>query len=398
MNKITILFAALLYMMPALGQKNDVDKIRLTEKLEQIYMESHINGFSVAIVNKDGIRFTKGFGYSDRKANERYTEHTLQNIASISKTFIGVALLKAQELGKLTLDDPINNYLPFKVINPYFPDEPITIRQLATHTATLKDPSVYEKRGYILKEVSKTGTKANANFKSPEEIVAMQVFLESIYNPKGKWYKKRNFLKMKPGEIFEYSNLGAGLAAYIIELATETSFSEFTAKHILEPLGMSASGWRFEDIDMSKHSKLYLDTETQLPFYSLVNYADGGLTSSASDMGKYLSELINGQNGRGKILTKASFSELFTPQLTAGNFEERNDSDYNDEYNSGIFMGFSAAGYIGHTGSDPGVASFMFFDPKTRIGKILMVNTDLGKEGVKEFIEIWDILGKYEME
>ena len=398
MNKITILFAALLYTMPALGQKNDVDKIRLTEELEQIYMESHINGFSVAIVNKDGILFTKGFGYSDRKANKRYTEHTLQNIASISKTFIGIALLKAQELGKLTLDDPINNYLPFKVINPYFPDEPITIRQLATHTATLKDPSVYEKQGYILKEVNKTGTKANANFKSPEEIVAMQVFLESIFNPKGKWYKKRNFLKMKPGEIFEYSNLGAGLAAYIIELATETSFSEFTAKHILEPLGMSASGWRFEDIDMSKHSKLYLDTETQLPFYSLVNYADGGLISSASDMGKYLSELINGQNGRGKILTKASFSELFTPQLTAGNFEERNESDYNDEYNSGIFMGFSAAGYIGHTGSDPGVASFMFFDPKTRIGKILMVNTDLGKEGVKEFIEIWDILGKYEME
>ncbi|PKA99633.1 CubicO group peptidase (beta-lactamase class C family) [Flavobacteriaceae bacterium MAR_2009_75] len=398
MNKITILFAALLYMMPALGQKNDADKIRLTEELEQIYMESHIIGFSVAIVNKDGILFTKGFGYSDRKANERYTEHTLQNIASISKTFIGIALLKAQELGKLTLDDPINNYLPFKVINPYFPDEPITIRQLATHTATLKDPSVYEKRGYILKEVNKTGTKANANFKSPEEIVAMQVFLESIFNPKGKWYKKRNFLKMKPGEIFEYSNLGAGLAAYIIELATETSFSEFTAKHILEPLGMSASGWRFVDIDMSKHSKLYLDTETQLPFYSLVNYADGGLISSASDMGKYLSELINGQNGRGKILTKTSFSELFTPQLTAGNFEERNESDYNDEYNSGIFMGFSAAGYIGHTGSDPGVASFMFFDPKTRIGKILMVNTDLGKEGVKEFIEIWDILGKYEME
>lgn len=396
MNKIPILFATLLYMMPALGQKNDANKIELTEELEQIYMESHINGFSVAIVNRDGILFTKGFGYSDRKANKGYTEHTLQSIASISKTFIGMALLKAQELGKLKLEDPINTYLPFEVINPYFPEKPITIRQLATHTASLKDPSVYEKRGYVLKEILEPGTKANSNFRAPEDMVSMGVFLEAIFSRKGNWYKKRNFLKKQPGDSFEYSNLGAGLAAYIIQLATETPFSEFTKEHILKPLAMFDSGWRFEDINVSKHSKLYSDTETEIPFYSLVNYADGGLISSASDMGNYLVELIKGQNGNGKILSTASFKELFAPQLTADHFEKRNENDFNDEYNSGIFMGFSASGYIGHTGSDPGVATFMFFDPKTQIGKILIVNTDLGKEGVKEFMKIWDILGTYE--
>jgi len=385
-----------MYAVSALGQKNDADQIRLTEALEQIYRQGHINGFSVAIVSKDGIVFAKGFGHSDRKANKKYTENTIQNIASISKTLIGVALLKAQELGKLTLDDPINRYLPFEVINPYFPEDPITIRQLATHTASLKDPSVYEKQGYVLKEANPPGTKANSNFKAPENMVSMEAFLESIFSRKGKWYRRRNFLKKKPGDSFEYSNLGAGLAAYIIELATQTPFSEFTTEHILEPLKMSGSGWRFEDIDISKHSKLYSDPQTELPFYSLVNYADGGLISSASDMGNYLSELINGQNGTGKVLTEASFEQLFTPQLTAVNFQERNDSDFNDEYNSGIFMGFSAKGYIGHTGSDPGVATFMFFDPKTQIGKILMANTDLGKEGIQEFIAIWDALGDYE--
>lgn len=376
-------------------EKNPVTNA-LTQKLDSIHQQGYINGFSVAIVNQNRSLYTKGFGYADVKKNKKYTENTIQNIASISKTFIGIALLKAQELGKLDLDDPINEHLPFAVINPYFPDNSITIRQLATHTSSLKDPSVYEKRGYILKETNQPGTKANPNLRPPEEMIAMGTFLESTFSENGKWYKKRNFLKEKPGAIFKYSNLGAGLAAYIIEIATATPFSEFTAEHILEPLGMSGSGWHFKDIDLSEHTKLYSDTQTALPFYSLINYADGGLITSASDMGNYLSELINGSNGNGKILSEASYKELFTEQLTADNFEERSDNTYNDEYNSGIFMGFSAKGYIGHTGSDPGVATFMFFNPKTQIGKILMVNTDLGKEGVSAFIAVWNTLGEHE--
>lgn len=378
------------------AQEKDAVANTLTVQLDGIRQQGYINGFSVAIVNQNGIRYTRGFGSADLKEDRKYTENTVQNIGSISKTFIGVALLKAQELGKLNLDDPINAYLPFKVTNPYFPESTISIRQLATHTSSLKDPSVYEKRGYILKEPNQPGTKASSNFRPPEDMVPMEVFLKSIFSREGKWYKKNNFLKEKPGAIFEYSNLGAGLAAYIVQVATETPFQEFTTEHILEPLGMTASGWRFADIDFSEHSNLYSNTETQLPFYSLVNYADGGLILSAVDMGKYLSELIKGQNGNGKILTTASYEELFTPQLAADNFKERNESALSDEYNSGIFMGFSAKGYIGHTGSDPGVATFMFFNPKTQIGKILMVNTDLGRDGIQEFIAVWKTLEEYE--
>lgn len=396
MYKLLSLLVFIATPISAYAQEKDAVSNTLTVKLDHVQQQGNINGFSVAIVNVNGTLYTNGFGFADVKKNKKYTENTIQNIASISKTFIGVALLKAQELGKLDLDDPINEHLPFAVINPYYPENPITIRQLATHTASLKDPSVYEKRGYVLKEANQLGTKANSNFRDPEDLVSMAAFLESIYNNNGKWYKKGNFLKYKSGAVFEYSNLGAGLAAYIIERATSTPFSEFTEQHILEPLGMSGSGWRFEDIDMTEHSKLYSDTETELPFYSLVNYADGGMLSSASEMASYLSELIKGQNGNGKILTKASYKDLFKQQLKANNFGERNESDFNDEYNSGIFMGFSAKGYIGHTGSDPGVATFMFFDPKTQIGKILMVNTDLGKEGIQEFIQIWNTLGEYE--
>lgn len=396
MKKIVIILILNVFVSSIYCQTNDSTSIKLTEELKKICAREYINGFSVAIVNQDGILYEKGYGYSDIKTNQKYTNNTVQNIASISKTFIGIALLKAQELGKLNLDDPINTHLPFDVSNPYFPNEQITIRQLATHTSSIKDPSQYEKNGYILKEKENKVAKANSNFRSPDEKIVLDDFLKNILSTQGKWYKKNNFSKTKPGEIFEYSNVGAGLAALIIEKATNQSFNKFTNEHILKPLKMSDSGWSYNEIDFLKHSKLYLNNETELAFYELANYPDGGLITSSSDLGKYLTELIAGYSGNGKILNNESYKELFKPQLTDVNYTERNESVYNDEYNMGIFMGISAQGQIGHTGGDPGVATHMFFNTETKIGKLLIVNTELKKEGIQEFIDIWRKLEEYE--
>lgn len=381
-------------------QSQTLDSIhtKLTEQLETIYDQGFINGFSVVIVNQDKTLYNKSFGFSDRKENKPYTQNTIQNIASISKTFIGIALLKARELGKLRLDDPINNYLPFEVLNPYFPHEKITIRHLATHTSTILDPARYEKNGYILKAGNSPDARPEKNFRPSDEWMPLGVFLEKILSKDGKWYGKNNFLKKKPGEQFEYSNIAAGLAALIIERATGQSFHEFTKTHIFDPLAMNNTGWRFEDIDMSKYTKLYKDHETELSYYTLITYPDGGLITSSSDMGKYISELIKGFVGKGTILQKESYAELFKKQLKAQNFEERNEDPFNDEYNLGIFMGFSAQGNIGHTGGDPGVATIMFFNSSSLIGKFLMVNTELNDEGVGEFIAIWKKILEYENE
>jgi hypothetical protein len=64
----------------------------------------------------------------------------------------------------------------------------------------------------------------------------------------------------------------------------------------------------------------------------LTNYPDGGLITSLADLEKYLTELIAGTNGNGSILNKQSYEELFRPQLTDKNYNERNESAYNDEY------------------------------------------------------------------
>ena len=153
MKKLILVFLIGIFLNEIHSQTSDSISNKLTEELEEIYDQGFINGFSVVIVNQEKELYNKGFGFSDRKENKPYTQNTIQNIASISKTFIGIALLKARELGKLQLDDPINNYLPFEVLNPYFPEEKITIRQLATHTSTILDPARYEKNGYHIKKL-----------------------------------------------------------------------------------------------------------------------------------------------------------------------------------------------------------------------------------------------------
>lgn len=396
MKKLLLLLAFYAMYCPAYSQSKNSTEQTLTEALEQISSQGHINGFSVAIVNSDSTLYAKGFGYADVSEKKKYMANTIQTIASISKTIIGLSLLKAQELGKLKLDDPINNYLPFEVVNPYFPEESITIRQLASHTSTIKDAPQYDSRGYVLRGENNVGAKVNKNFRPPSEMMDYELFLEKILSAEGEWYKKKNFIKKKPGEIFEYSNIGAGLAALVLENAVGESFPEFSKTHIFEPLGMSSTGWFLKDVDDSKHTKLYVDKNTELAPYQLVNYPDGGLITSSSDLGRYLSELISGFAGDGTLLNTESYTELYSPNLNDENHKVRSESAYNDEYNMGIFMGLSAKGQIGHSGGDPAVTTLMFFNSETKIGKLLIANTKLTKKGIAAFIEIFKTLASYE--
>ncbi|RZK90170.1 MAG: class A beta-lactamase-related serine hydrolase, partial [Hymenobacter sp.] len=123
----------------------------LTAELEALRNQGHFIGFGVAIVNSQRVLYQHGFGFADAQTHKPYGIHTIQNIASVSKTVVGLALLKAQELGQLSLDDSINKYLPFKVINPAFPRVPITLRHLATHTSSIRDNDFYLSKNYYLK-------------------------------------------------------------------------------------------------------------------------------------------------------------------------------------------------------------------------------------------------------
>ncbi|KMQ59472.1 hypothetical protein ACM46_20495 [Chryseobacterium angstadtii] len=401
---ISILFFCILIFCSA--QKKASEQFlktqkELTDKLAEISKTASFNGFGVALVNDQKVLYQNGFGTAGLNPFQKYDEHTVQNIASVSKTLIGIAVLKAQELGKLKLDDPINPYLPFKVINPNYPDIPITIRQLTTHTSSINDNNEYLTRTVVLKDTVNLAENLKIDisptkFNSPSSKISIEEFLNRVLSEKGQWYSKDVFLDKKPGELYNYSNIGATLAALVLEKATGMSYADFTTKYILKPLKMNDSGWNFNTINFSKYTRTFIDKQKPYPYYSLNTYPDGGMLTTSDDMSKYLLELMKGYFGNGSLLSKESFKEYFTPQLKAENFQDRSNSEYSDEYNMGITMGFGSTGNFGHTGGDPGMNSVIWFFKDRKMGRYLIVNTDWdNKASGKDQKAIYDLLDEY---
>lgn len=370
----------------------------LTKNLESAYQRDAIIGFSVSVVNENGLMYDKGFGFTDIKQDKLYTSNTTQNIASISKTLIGISLLKAQELGKLNINDPINNHLPFRIVNPHHPEVPILVKHLAYHTSSITDlDEVYAKSYVLTKDKHDENEGVYSYFNTSETYIPLRDFIQNSLTENGKWYQKNTFSKSKPGDEREYSNIAAALCALVIEYATGQDYRAFTRDYILKPLKMNHSGWMSADIDTTKRSRLFANKEKMIAEYSLITYADGGFLTSSHDLGLFLSELIKGYVGNGKLLSNDSYQQLFEKQ----NF---NDNGKTESY--GIFIEFrddflkAKNDMIGHNGSDPGVFTAMYFNPATQIGKIILVNTDTDfTDNVwPEIEDIWKSLSEYENE
>lgn len=398
--KIKFIIASF-FLLTACHNENDKNPIDVKnesflKKMDSLYKTGYLNGFSATIVDTSGIVYNEGFGYANVEKKKNYTENTIINIASISKVFVGVALMKAKDIGILKLDDPINNYLPFQVVNPNFPDNPITIRHLATHTSSIVDTDIYMKTCYINKDnvalAENLKVRYNLYYQNPStDWMPLLDYLRSILKQGEPFYTASTFSKNKPGELYEYSNVGAALCALIIESASGKPFNNFTQEHIFKPLNMDVTSWFFEEIDSTNYSKLYYQDQV-LPYYKILSYPDGGLITSSTELGLFLAELINGYSGTGTLLSKDSYQEIFKSQLSESNFKNKTN------FNVGLFTEKELKYHvIGHNGGDPGTNTMMYFDTEKKTGKILITNTD-SDEVMSDtiFWGIWNTLDEFQ--
>lgn len=339
--------------------KDDInaDLTNIDEKLNRFYNSDRMGGFAVSVFNADSIIYSKGFGFSNKQDKKRYTTNTQQYIASISKTTIGIALMKAEELKLLTIDDPINKHLPFKIYNPNFPKDEITIKQLATHTSSLDYNELVVESLYIEE------TKKNKSLNS----------FMSDYFQQGK-YGKVKFTKFKPGSDWNYSNIGASLAAYIIEIVSGTSFSDFTQVHIFNPLKLNHTYWTESASDSLLHTRYYQpvgDSITNVQTSGVILYPSRDIITNIKDLTKYCQAIISKNNN---LLKPDSFNKLLSPQL--------NNSITNlEDDNNGLFFFIDRNNYgityqlTGMSGGDNCITTMMWFDPKTELGYIFLGNT-----------------------
>jgi len=246
MLKIKTTLVSLFLLATAYAQPEKTTTLeQLDNNLQKIYNNSELPEFSIVLTSEDKTLFQHSYGFADIKTKKPFSNHSVQNIGSVSKTFIAMALMQAIDKGLLKLDDDINKYLPFKASNPHFPHDKITIRHLANHSSGIIDDAKYDK-AYSL-----TNTKKLDKSKYSEdeleflqsslgnEITDESIFLESVLSSKGKLYTAESFTKFKPGSKYIYSNIGATLAAYVLEKASGVRYEDFVNANIFLPLNMS---------------------------------------------------------------------------------------------------------------------------------------------------------------
>lgn len=354
------------------------------KQLTSLFDSLKVPGVAVLVFTKDKVLYKKEIGYANLEKKIPYTLDTVTNIASISKTFIGGSLTKAQEDGLLSLDEDINDILPFKVVNPYFPNGKITLKNLASHTSGIEDDEtkyIYSYSAYGAKNMT------------------LKDFLYSYLNPEGKWYSRDNFSNNKPGTSFSYSNIGSALAGYCIEARSKMTYADYVRKNIFEKLSMNNSGWNRSEFKLANialnYSKLRIDftnhTESMgatlepMPAYELITYPDGGVMTTVNDLSKYLQDIMKRQD---TFITAKSIDLMLQKQFNDTNVPP--ECKETDE-NIGLFWSYSGEKVWGHTGSDPGVDTSMYVN-SNNVGLIAFINTDDSSLDGEKYEEIVNLL------
>jgi len=352
----------------------------LERTLQELQPRSVLPGYCVAVVDSGGVRYAKGFGYADLASRRPYTPETVQPVASLSKPVLAAALMQQVQAGALSLDADVDGELPFAVRNPRFASVPITLRQLATHSAGIADREPFYTQSYG------KGTPATFDNKG---------FLQAYLDPKGASYSDDNFTKARPGTAYRYSNLGSALVALAVETKAGDSYRMYTRERIFRPLGMKASGWTPADTE-GPQATLYDKNKKPLAPYAFPAYAASGLYSSCADMGRFLAEMIRGQQGQSRLLSAASYRTMFSPAWPKG--QQPRGVRPGDGMDQGLFWQRSEQGELGHTGGDAGLTAQMAFNPVTGTGRVLITNISDGDrpDVARELANLWQVLGKFE--
>ena len=363
----------------------------LSAELDKIIENSEIPGLGVCVVGENNFLLSRGFGYRDSEYELNYDSLTVQSVASIAKTMIAVSLMKLVEDGKLNLDEDINSYLPFKVVNPRFPHSKITLLHLATHTSSILETNRTDNGSYYIfdrntpKTIFPKGDYRYYRKYLKNEDLSMKDYLMNYLTLNGSKFKKNIYGKLLPGEQYQYSNIGSTLVAYIIETVSGLSFEDFSNENIFIPLGMKNTTWKQPNTE--NFASQYFHNGQKVPDYALITFPSSDLHTNSQDMGKFMIEMLNGRLGNGTILDSTSYETMFTNQINNTSIEN----------SRGIFWNINPVGNIGHDGGEIGTACRLILSPSLKKAFFFVINMSVYdiKHLEKDFINILITLCKY---
>ena len=320
------------------------------QRLFSAWLESQIAyrglpGIVVGVVSDQDLVWAKGFGYADVAKKVPMTPATKFRMASHSKLFTATAIMQLREQGKVRLDDPVANHLPWFKLKPAGEDDgAVTIEQLLSHSSGLP------------RELNDHWT----SWKFPTEAEVRDGIAEkqAAFPPATRW---------------KYSNLAYTIAGMVVEKESGMAWADYVQRNIYDPLGMTSSS---VDKDVPGlaigYGRRMPDGSREVrPFVSAAGMGSAtGITSTVEDMARFVSaQFRTGTRGGNRILSTGSLREMHRVR------------SLENTWSSGNGIGFSVSrvgdkSYIGHGGGYPGYTTQTFFEPVSKVGVIVLTNTN----------------------
>ena len=333
--------------------------------IEKIYREyaekNHFPGYAFGIVLDGKLIFKGSGGYTDIIKKIPATTQSMFRIASMSKSFTAMAILKLRDEGKLKLDDPVYLYIPAIKGQKLTTDGPeITVRNLLSHAAGFPEDNPWGDRQLA---------------KSDADLIAM--------------IKKGISFSNDPGLTYEYSNMGFAMLGYIIKKVTGIPYSEYIAKNIWQPLGMNQAQWEYSKVpvDQLAHGYRWINDswreETLL--HDGIYGAMGGMITSIESFSKYVALHqaawpVRNDRETGPV-KRSSIREMHQPWRFAGlnanyKYPSGRPSPQAAAYAYGLRWTKDGEGRetIGHSGGLPGFGSNWVILPEYGLGVIYFAN------------------------
>ncbi len=322
-------------------------------------------GVQVAVVENGEVSDTFACGWATRGSDPMTADHKMR-VASLSKVAVGLAAMALDEEGTVDLDESIGEYWGFQVKNPKYPDTPVSIRTILTHTSSIFNAGDNESRSY-----------------------------ESVKSR----LRGSGFSGGVPGAIgyWSYNNYAFGVLGMTLELASNEYVDQILNRRFFDTMGIDGAFAAGTIRDKAHMATLYYnggamsrsaDTQRNMGRWAFPGatgtYFAGGLTISARDMGKVVGLLASDGRYEGvQLLSEESVEtmETYNPSAVPGGSYQAQPLRYWPEL-------YGRQGVYYHTGSAYGVFNCMSYNPETGDGVVVLT---VGASGAKDEHGIYSI-------
>lgn len=255
--------------------------------------EANLPGLQVAVMKEGRMVWSEGFGFADLEQRTALTPDTRLRIGSVSKPLTATAVLKLHEAGRLDLDADVRGHVPS------FPEkrDPVTSRQLLGHLGGIRhyrdDESTIRHESYA------------------DVLEALEIFAGDS-------------LLHRPGTAYGYSSYGYNLLAAVVREASGRPFLAYVREAVLEPAGMTRTVAEHLDSVIPHRAEFYRESEVDgrllnAPFTdNSYKWASGGYLSTAEDLVRFVSSLLDGELVRPGLVDTMTTSMVTTSGDTTG--------------------------------------------------------------------------------